>query len=340
MQTLESFNPQEFANTVWAYATANEQHHVKENLTSFKPQELANTVWAYATANEQHLTLFKKVGDEIIEKNNLTSFKPQNLANIVWAYATSNEQHHALFEKVGDEIAVKDNLASFDPQALANTVWAYATANEQHPNLFKKVGDEISKIDDFKSFDPQALANIVWAYSVLNYDIPLMYDTAFREVLLDRQYESNIEGMRQLYQWHLWQTKEKANKGLPASLQDKCKQAFLSAGTKTSTLQKDVVRELKNMNLNPVEGYRTKSGYSLDALIEIKGKKVGVEVDGPSHFIDREPNGPTLLKRRQVRSIDEIPLVSMPYWEWDQLGNDRGKKRKYLQFLLGSKLKM
>eukprot|EP00956_Cyclotella_meneghiniana_P037576 scaffold140783_cov73-Cyclotella_meneghiniana.AAC.1 len=348
---LASFDPQDFSNIVWAYATANEQHTtlfkkigdeiaVKDNLKSFDPQALANTVWAYATANEQHHGLYKKVGDEISLKVNLASFKPQALANTVWAYATANEHHPRLFKKVGDEIAAKDNLASFNPQNLANIVWAYATSNKHHHGLFKKVGDEISKIDNFNLFTKQNLANMAWAYAVFNHDSSFMFDTSFRDELCDRQRDFTEEELGQLHQWHLWQTKELANEGLPKSMQDKCKQMFLSSGTTSSKLQKDVVRELKVMNLDPFEEYQTQSGYSLDALIDTEGKKLGVEVDGPFHYIDREPNGSTLLKQRQVSTIDEIPLVTVPYWEWDKLGNDRGKKRKYLQTLLGSKLNM
>ena len=341
---LESFTPQALTNTIWAFATANEQHPglfmkvaeaiVKSHyLESFNPQNLANTVWAYATANEQHVGLFKKVGDAIVKKDNLELFTSQALANAVWAYATANVEHTGLFKKVGDTIVKKDNLESFDPQALSNIVWAYATANEQHLGLFKKISDAIAGNDILSSFTPQALANIAWAFAVSNYDLTLLFDACFREELYARQNEFNSEGMAQLYQWHLWQTKEKANDGLPKSIQDKCKQIFLSAETRSSALQKDVVRELRALNLTPVEEYRTPSGYSLDALVEIEGNKVGVEVDGPSHFIDREPNGSTLLKRRQVTTIDKIHLVSVPYWEWNKLGKDRSKKRQYLQTL-------
>ena len=40
-----------------------------------------------------------------------------------------------------------------------------------------------------------------------------------------------------------------------------------------------------------------------------------------------------MLKRRQVTAIDKIPLVSVPYWEWDELGNDRLQKSQYLRSL-------
>jgi hypothetical protein len=41
-----------------------------------------------------------------------------------------------------------------------------------------------------------------------------------------------------------------------------------------------------------------------------------------------------LLKRRQVIAIDKISLVSVPYWEWDELGNDRRGQQQYLQKIL------
>jgi hypothetical protein len=40
------------------------------------------------------------------------------------------------------------------------------------------------------------------------------------------------------------------------------------------------------------------------------------------------------LKRRQVPSIDGIELVSVPYWEWDEVGKDEVKKQEYLRALL------
>ncbi len=79
------------------------------------------------------------------------------------------------------------------------------------------------------------------------------------------------------------------------------------------------------------------SGYSIDALVDVDGKTIGIEVDGPSHFIgkSKSPLARTILKRRQVPSIDGIELVSVPYWEWDKLGKDQAKKQEYLCRLLG-----
>ena len=84
-----------------------------------------------------------------------------------------------------------------------------------------------------------------------------------------------------------------------------------------------------------------KSGYRLDALVEVDGKKVAIEVDGPWHFLGKKPTGNTILKHRQVTTLDGIPVVSMPYWEWNKLGKfkkNSDKKEKYLCDLLGLSL--
>ena len=61
------------------------------------------------------------------------------------------------------------------------------------------------------------------------------------------------------------------------------------------------------------------SGYSIDALVTLNdGRRVAVEVDGPSHFLglSHQPTGATMLKRRQLRYF-KWQLESVLYWEWD-----------------------
>jgi hypothetical protein len=82
--------------------------------------------------------------------------------------------------------------------------------------------------------------------------------------------------------------------------------------------------------MSPEEEVLTPSGYRLDALVEVNGMKVGIEVDGPTHFMNQEPTGSTLLKRRQVNTLDDIRIVSVPYWEWNKFGKGHAKKQQYL----------
>ena len=68
------------------------------------------------------------------------------------------------------------------------------------------------------------------------------------------------------------------------------------------------------------------------------GREVAVEVDGPSHFVGRTPTGATALKRRQLRAAGWA-LLSVPYWEWNALGQALGSKtakQAYLQRALAN----
>ena len=107
-------------------------------------------------------------------------------------------------------------------------------------------------------------------------------------------------------------------------------------------LQDDVVAQLSSTGLQPNDEVLLDSGYRIDALVEVNGKTVGVEVDGPTHFVGRSksPIGGTILKRRQVPLIDEIELVCVPYWEWNELGRDQEKKQEYLRKLLAQRNKI
>jgi hypothetical protein len=343
-----------------------------DNLDTFDPQALSNTLWAYAKAGFNNPELFEKMASHIVSHDNLDRFKPQELSNIVWAYAKAGFNNPELFEKIANHIVASDKMDRFDPQNLSSTIWAYATAQVPHPKLFKKVADDAIRskgefisqqvanllwayatmgITDkqlFLSFVPtaaklidscdnQGLANIAWAFTVADVDAPTLFNDMFINECVEKKDGFVIEDLSQLHQWQLWQTKEKSNPGLPVELQERCYDIFISNEPTVSKLQVDVVAQLLHIGLDPKEEVLLDSGYRMDALVEVNGKTFGIEVDGPFHFIGRSksPLARTILKRRQVPLIGDVELVSVPYWEWNKLGNDEVKKQEYLRRLLG-----
>jgi len=346
-------------------------HIISLDLNKFKPQHLSNIVWAFATADEQHPKLFKKVADYIISLNNLDRYNSQNLKDILWAFATAGESHPILFKKIADHIIQLPSLDKYKPQELSNTVWAFATAGEGHPQLFNKLAEEAIKrqaefkpqhisnflwsyaangqVDEhlFSSLVPsvkanldeytaQDLSNVSWVYSVADVNVPSVFNNDFINSCLNKEDEFILEALRQLHQWQLWQDELKSDVSLPSSLQKRCYEAFISEDPTPSKFQDDVVSILSSMGLQPQEEVVLKSGYRIDAVVEVDGKLIAVEVDGPSHFIGRELTGSTILKHRQVAALDGIKVVSVPYWEWDKLKKDSKKKKKqYLRNLLG-----
>ena len=106
--------------------------------------------------------------------------------------------------------------------------------------------------------------------------------------------------------------------------------------TQPSQLQRSVVAVLQGLGF-PLEEeavLEDAGGYSVDVLLH--DSHVAVEVDGPSHFVRGAdglwPSGATLLKQRQLRALG-YRLVSVPFWEWNEL-RSRAEQSTYLQQLL------
>jgi hypothetical protein len=329
---------------LWAYATAGIHHpklfekmanHIAgpKTLDRFIPQALSNTLWGYATAGIHHPTLFEKIANHIVESDSLDKFEPQELKDTVWAYATAEVSHPKLFQKVAK--AAMQRKAEFNnSQHLANLLWAYATIGITDKQLFSSFAPTSAKLID--SYNNQHLLNVAWAYAVADVDAPTLFNDDFISKCIERKDGFEAKELCQLHQWHLWQTKEKSRACLPDELQDRCYNVFISEDPRPSKLQDDVIAQLSSIGLEPKEEVIMDSGYRIDAIVEVNGTTVGIEVDGPSHFTGKggSPTGSTILKRRQVPSIDGIELVSVPYWEWDKLGKNEVKKQAYVRKLL------
>ena len=282
---------------------------------------------------ETHPMLFKEVADHIVGLDKLDKFKPQAIKDIVWAFATAGESHPQLFNKLADEAIKRQH--DFTPQGIANFLWAYATNGQVDEHLFSSLVP--SAKDNLDKYNEQELANVAWAYSVANVDTPSVFNKEFINACLEKEVEDEfeLEALLQLHQWQLWQDEIKSDISLPSSLKKRCYEEFISRVPDPSSLQDDVVSILSSMGLQPKEEVLLKSGYRIDAVVEVNGNQIAVEVDGPFHFIGRsgERNGSTILKHRQVASLDGIKVMSVPYWEWDKLTTDSKKKELYLRHL-------
>ena len=58
----------------------------ERHLSEFNPQNVANTAWAFATVNYRDDKLFAALA--VAAERRLSEFNPQNVANTAWAFAT------------------------------------------------------------------------------------------------------------------------------------------------------------------------------------------------------------------------------------------------------------
>ena len=299
-----------------------------KDLGQFLPQHLSNIIWAYATAGKAHPKLFSKIGDHVVAMRDLSGFMPQTFSNVVLSYATAGQSHPLLFQKLAHAVISRSN--EFNSQDIANLLWAYATVGLIDQQLFTSFAPAVKSV--LGKCNSQEVANVAWAYAVANVNDPSLFNTDFMNALQSNAVDFVLVECRQLYQWQLWQDEIKSGIKLSPALRKKCRQAFFSRLPQPSRLQDDVISVLSSIGMSPEEEVLTPSGYRLDALVEVNGIKVGIEVDGPSHFMNQEPTGSTLLKRRQVHTLDDIHIISVPYWEWREVGSDHSKKQQYLRY--------
>jgi hypothetical protein len=252
---------------------------------------------------------------------------------MAWAYATATEDRPRLFE--GIAAAAMARSGDFSPQGVSMLLWAFAAAGHSDRRLFDAFAPRAAAL--LHDCNSQALANIAWAYAVADVDADTLFggSSAFISALAEKTNEFDHQGLGQLHQWNLWRKERAATDGvLPPALEKICYEHFTDPIINCSQLQTHVMSELVSLGLSPEEEFLTESGYRLDALLDVNGTQVGVEVDGPSHFVGKNLSGSTLLKRRQVYNIDGIKIASLPYWELNFLKSS-DQKQRYLKDKLG-----
>ncbi|KAL3822824.1 hypothetical protein ACHAXA_011461 [Cyclostephanos tholiformis] len=348
---LRAFRPQEISSILWSYASLGESHpalfdmveghilaHNRDGSSYCEllgPRALSNVVSSYAISGEgrRRRRLFDVVANYIVSRGDeyLDEFAPRDLSNLMWAYATAGMSHPSLFDAVSI-VAVRRRNDFTAHQSIANMLWAYSSIGRSEKRMFVTWIPTVLPV--LRGCDVRSLTSIAWAYSVANIAAPSLFGPDFLYICHEKWTEFDVEGKRQLYQWHLWQEELNSDIRLPPSLEGECYQAFLSTTPTMSALQGDVISELVASGLRPDCEVLTKRGYRLDAIVEVNGKKVGIEVDGPSHFVGRNLTGNAVLKRRHVTGLEGTSLVSVPYWEWNAVKNNRGKRRQYLSALL------
>ena len=308
-----------------------------ERLDEFTPRELPVLAWALAKARLQtpeSNALFDSIAKESIKK--LSGFSPQGLANLAWSFATAGRAAPELFTALAT--VATQRAADFNPQETANICWAFAALARPAPEFFNAIA--AAARPRLEAFAAHELAMLGWAFAVVDAgsagDVLFGGDSPFvRECEAAMRDEDNAGSFTQLHQWSLWRLERGgAWPGFTAAFGARCRNAFFSEGVPPpSGLETCVQVALRRMGLSTQQKVRTREGYVIDLYVESDGgrRQVSVEVDGPGRFLgwSREATGATLLKRRQLRFFG-YRLMSIPYWEWEQLNQQPTEEQRYL----------
>lgn len=369
IKKIKTFNTQAISNTLWSYTTVGHASpelydaaagEVTKKLDAFTTQAISNILLSYARADHTSLKLFDAVAIEAIKR--LGTFNSQAISNMLWSYATIGHAYPDLFEATAEEVIKK--LPLFKSQEISNTLRSYARSGHVSPKLFDEAAAEaIRKLKTFNSLD---ISNMLWSYAKVGHRSPDLFNAAAKEavskfdtfnsqdisntlwslavqdcniesatLLLVRVldlYKSNqlclsMEGKQQMHQVVLWLSLEQNKKSpIPDDLANDCLSAFTDSPSNPSKLQTEAVAILRSLDFEVREDVICKkTGYMIDAVVTTKnGNELAVEVD------DRVPTGSTVLKRRQLKNLGDMPLLSLQYWKWKELGS-RDEKQNFLQ---------
>jgi hypothetical protein len=345
---------------------------IELGLDRFTNQDLSNTVWAYSTLGLLHSGFFKEAENQVLKRlKNLRPFKGQEIANILWSFATLNAQPDpALIDALSSYIAsvcsgkkgVADEYSIskvFKRQELANVAWSCAvvgrypeelmkilyagivgTAND--PNRMKQIfnDDGLQQSSIMTLYYVQLAADI--EASKLRLALPTGFPNGWGES--EGHVRGNGDDLIEMSSSMLTLTISK--------LQRDVSNTFTEIGFENVLEHVIDTNEIKDEY--GVSLPQTPQEFLSIDIANI-GQKVGVEVDGPGHFVrliddtrksskkvldgqfadkgENRVNGPTLLKHRLLTHLG-WNIIHLPYWEYQSLGGDREKERKYCQSLL------
>lgn len=301
-----------------------------DKLEELEPKEVASLAWSFASLEFFDRKFFGALADSC--DGRWHEFEAASLATMAWAYATAREDRPELFEGIIDAAIVRVN--DFSSQGVSMLLWACSTAGYSDQRLFHSFEEAAEMV--LHECDSQSLANIAWAYTAADFDPGTLFGptSKFIDIVAKNLDAFNGQGLCQLHQWSIWRKNIGSDAALPLHVEKRCYDKFRAQTIHRSKLQKEIIWELASMGIRFEEESCTKSGFSLDALVDVNGTKIAVEVDGPHHFVGRKLTGNSVLKHRQVATVDGISVVSLPYWELNSLETS-DEKQKYLRLKLG-----
>jgi hypothetical protein len=351
---LGTDTPQGIANVIWGVATIGQQLHAEQlqqllagfigKLGTASPQDISMAIWGVATMGQQlPAEQLQQLVRALAAK--LPSADPQNVANTMWGVARLQPQPFfpAPLLEIKAKQAIIRMVPAMIPQAVSNIAWAcgvlgYADEQLLLP-LFNKARDKTlsrrSSVRDVGD-NVQGVANMCWAAAVLNMQQLVSHVEQFAAAISSRWGDVVAEGKQQLYQVHMWLLDLHSNsKGLLGCLSEQqlqeCREQWqklifeVAALDRTSPAHQAVFKvatHLPGLSQPPkLEGLTADGLHSIDVLVVTGGGvPVAIEVDGPRHFRqpDLQPTGKTQWRNRSLAARGYV-VVSVPYWEWNQL---------------------
>ncbi|CAJ1961283.1 unnamed protein product [Cylindrotheca closterium] len=371
------------------YAIAEADLNVHDNLSRLSPQDLSNTAWAFAIMGMRHERFLSALASQLDSRlrrymkgeKRGSNFTGQEIANSLWAMATLNYccsesldslQDYVTHELKGKELSVKTMSQLFKRQELANIAWVCAVSDKYPQKLIELL--YLGLLGAGENSDPTYVKSI---YKDGDMDPSVVMSLLYLQTNMALQNPNHSFVLPPNFP-EGWLTsdvfgKHKGIVSSPLGVEDSYELELVSSKFQMQIAQVfdqigfDHVQEL-TIDAATMEKEYGVFVTSMDAeMISLDlaqvDTKIGIEVDGPGHFLTKIDNGPTkaavaghessvvfykgryqctfdwnygdqdingasAMKERMLKKLG-WKLVNIPFWEWYAARGDPEKEEAY-----------
>lgn len=308
--------------------------------------QVSNTLWAWANFGwlPEDPSIVECVLQVAIKHfKSDPDLQTQSLANILWSLATlrfvpGDEFLQAFRERALIELREDER---FSDQGLCNTIWAYGQlgvnpGTELMSEIASQLGARVT------NFPTQGVTNSILAFATLGFWPDEWVVDNYRAKIVEMYYSTTISDIDLTQFFQANYLFEKCSPYGPLVTDPQMIEDMLSAWKRGSSkvvisqFHREVSDTLTNMGVPHEIEYITEDGlFSLD--IALKGKKLAIEVDGPSHFArniqnrrmsGKRPDGTgTYNIRYHYLDTNGWTTVFIPWYDWKQVCDEESATR-------------
>ncbi|KAH9291580.1 hypothetical protein KI387_043230, partial [Taxus chinensis] len=322
MGSLPHCSAQGISNIAWALSKIggetiywSEMDRIAEvsmtRMSEFNTQNVANLAGAFASMQHDAPGLFIKLAKR--ESCMASYFRPQELAQLLWLFSVLYHSADPLLDSLDSIYNNWINKNAKHMDSNANAMDCTTEGGESGQNQFELNSEaKIPQMELNDPFENQYENDIVETVEDLEFDdyYEIVESNSALQVSTGPLFNDFTRDQLEVVAWSYTINQclklEYPHLGLSVGTEfenrvaEACKTKKFNKKT-TSLLQKEVGRLLVSTGFDWEQEYSV-DGYTLDVVIH--HKKVGLEIDGPSHFSRNtgSPLGPTMLKHRYLAS--------------------------------------
>lgn len=364
----EELSGREMGGIIWSYATLKYRPQAFYTLCSKLPdytltgRSLSTILWGLATLSDwstEGITadLFRQLVGQLrqhhqdeqgktpagpgvlrdekggLEDRDGETLSVQSISNTLWALSKLRYYDEDLLAALCTQLVKGDHGGLLKPQEISNPAWALAYLRYPCPDVFRMIAAQA--VGTIGAHNNQELCNLAWAFAVAGQvDVELLQsiwvEAATREGFSRAEHQ-------QLLQCALWLETVGQGDLVNPVVKDQCVRAcrvWKQPAEAVSSVQRYVGMLLADMGLQPQMEYVTEDQlFCIDIALNIKGRRVAVEVDGESHFSLTQPYrrvGSDHLRDDLLQRQGWV-VVHVPFFELEPVKDDVMEVTHYLQ---------